>query len=138
MMDSEAASSLLQQLQQHGDRLVERVTTRLLAAFPELTQMLKLEGNITVEERLRRVSSERFLKLVQAILLFETFDIADQEFEWASGVLPRSGVSYKHQAAMVRWFFDEAEQLSLTADELATLREVRQHLVKTVDRLYRA
>lgn len=104
--------------------------------FPELEQLLKLEGGISAAQRLNDVSVERLCKLVQAILLFETMTIADQEFRWASGVLPRSGVTYRHQMSMVSWFFEEVRRLELDSSEMALTRQIEEHLLDQVDQIY--
>jgi hypothetical protein len=98
--------------------------------------MLKLEGSLSPEKRLSDVSVSRLCRMLQAILLFETLTIAEQEFRWAGGVLPRNGVTHQHQLSMLRWFFEEINQLSLEPAEIALLAGIEQHIITVIDSVY--
>jgi hypothetical protein len=135
-IDTVAASRLAGRLKRERDGLCRRLTPRLLAAFPEIARMLKLEGDVSVEERLNEAACERFCGLVQAICVFESFSVVDQEFRWAIGVLPRNGVSYDHQMAMVRWFFEELHRLGLEDDEAKLVSEIESYITHLIDQLY--
>jgi hypothetical protein len=135
-MDTAAASRLAARLKEQKEPLSARLAVRLLQAFPEIEGMLKLEGEAAAPQRLVSSSSGRLCELVRAILIFEDLSLADKEFGWAAGVLPRSGVSYTHQTTMVRWFFEEARQLGIGADEDAAAREVEQHILRVLNDLY--
>lgn len=136
-MNSAAAGRLALRLSEKKDLISKRVTTRLLATFPELIQLLKLEGGVSPEERLTQVSTGRLVELVRAILIFETLSLADQEFQWAGGVLPRTGVTYRHQSFMVRWFFEELGRLGLDAEELMVARELEHYILDVVAAVYK-
>jgi hypothetical protein len=133
----EAANRLIPLLSDKQDTICQRVSRRLLDAFPEIQPMLKLEGGLSVEKRLSEVSVTRLCRMVQAILLFETLTIADQEFRWAGGVLPRNGVTYQQQISMARWFFKEINQLQLNADEKLLLADIEQHILHLIDDIYK-
>jgi hypothetical protein len=135
-MDSAAASRLAVRLKEQKDPLCNRLADRLLQAFPEIEGMLRLEGEAAPAQRLVSSSSGRLCELVRAILIFEDLSLADKEFGWAAGVLPRSGVTYTHQTTMVRWFFEETRRLGLDASEEAASREVEQHILNVLDVLY--
>jgi hypothetical protein len=135
-MDSAAAGRLAARLKEHKESLSLRLAVRLLKHFPEIEEMLKLEGEAAPPQRLVSSSSGRLCELVRAILIFEDLSLADKEFGWAAGVLPRSGVSYDHQTTMVRWFFEEARQLGIDAVEEATARDVEQHILSVLSELY--
>jgi hypothetical protein len=128
-MDSAAATRLAGQLSSQHQLICDQVSARLLAAFPELTRSLRLEENYTPISRLSEVAVERLNELVRSVLLFDLPSLADQELRWARGVLPRSGVTFEHQTAMVRWFFEEVRKLPLGASELAISREIEQHFL---------
>lgn len=131
-MNSAAASRVAARINDKKDMLCKRVSIRLLATFPEIMRMLKLEGDAAPEQRLTEVSTGRLAELVRAILIFETLSLADQEFQWAAGVLPRNGVTYRHQSFMVRWFFEELGRLGLDAEELMVIREVEHYILDVV------
>lgn len=83
------------------------------------------------------VSAERLCELVRAMLLFNLPTLADKELEWAYGVLPRSGITYMHQTALIRWFFDEVRLLDLSAGEVAITQELEQYMLDVLDKLYK-
>jgi hypothetical protein len=113
-----------------------QVATRLLRAFPELTRTLRLEENYGATERLSRMAVERLSALAQAMLVFELPSLADNELQWASGVLPRNGVTYEHQVTMVRWFFEELRRFELAPDDLATIYQLELYLLNQVRLAY--
>jgi hypothetical protein len=137
-MDSAAATRLAGQLSSQHQSLCDRVSTRLLAAFPELTRSLRLEENYTPISRLSKVAVERLNDLVRSVLLFELPSLADQELRWARGVLPRSGVTFEHQTTMVRWFFEEVRKLPISSMELAISREIEQYFLGQIRQAYQA
>ncbi|MFP4435979.1 MAG: hypothetical protein ACLFVO_01925 [Chloroflexaceae bacterium] len=128
-MDPVAAEHLAEQLATQRTLICARVTTRLLLTFPELVQTLRMEAATSVEARLSEVASERMYELVRAILLFGLPNLAEQELRWAVGVLPRSGVTTEHQAAMIRWFFEETRQIGLEPAEIAITQELEQYML---------
>jgi hypothetical protein len=136
-MDSTAATHLAAQLSDEHDHLCETVAARLLGAFPELTASLRLEESYTPTSRLSHVAVTRLYELVRTVLLFEQPTIADSELRWAHGVLPRSGVTYEHQAAMITWFFEEVAKLPLDANERRVANEIERHLLAQVRQVYR-
>lgn len=136
-MDSTAATHLAEQLNGEHDRLCETVALRLLRAFPELTHTLRLEENYTPTTRLSHVAVTRLYELVRAVLLFEQPTIADAELRWAHGVLPRSGVTYEHQAALISWFFEEVTRLPLDTGERRIANEIERHMLMQVRQVYR-
>ncbi|NTU79641.1 MAG: hypothetical protein HGA45_09590 [Chloroflexales bacterium] len=135
-MESTAAARLASQLSAQRKSLCQHVSARLLRAFPELTSSLRLEENYSATDRLSQVAVERFNELVRAILLFELPSLADKEIYWAQGVLPPRGVTYQHQSAMVRWFFEEVRRLPLSPAELDLTREVEQYFLNLVTNAY--
>src|SRR5690606_10523723 len=92
-------------LNKQRQSICEPVAARLLRAFPELARTLRLEESYAPAARLSEVAVERLSELVRSMLIFELPALADQELRWAQGVLPRKGVTYEHQSALVRWFF---------------------------------
>jgi hypothetical protein len=137
-MDSVAASRLAGHLTAQQQTLCEHVSARLLRAFPELTHALRLEENYSPTARLSEVAVGRLNELVRAVLLFELPNLADKELGWAGGVLPRSGVTFQHQSAMIRWFFEEVRRLPLSAAEQHLSFEVEQHFLGVVNETYRS
>lgn len=137
-MDSATATRLADQLDAQGEHLCREVSQRLLRAFPELTQTLRLEERYTPAERLSEVAVARLNSLVRTVLLFEHPGVAEQEIRWAQGVLPRSGVTYEHQATMMRWFFEEARRLPLSPSEAALIREIEQFFLAQVRQAYQS
>lgn len=136
-MDSGAATRLADKLSHHHQPLCDQVSARLLMAYPELTQSLRLEENYTPVSRLTEVSVGRLNELVRAILLFDLPSLADQELRWAQGVLPRSGVTPEHQASMVRWFFEEVRKLPISSMELAISREIEQYFLGRIRQIHK-
>jgi hypothetical protein len=136
-VDSAVASRLAGHIQSKQETICKRVTVRLLVSYPDLKQILKLEGSISAEERLSSVAVQRFSELVRAILVFEVLELADQEFQWAGGVLPRHGVQFHHQSALVRWFFEEVSRLELDAEELALAGEIEEHFLAIIRTIYK-
>ncbi len=134
-MDPVAAEHLVEQLATQRTRICARVTSRLLLAFPELVHTLRVEVATSVEARLSTVASERMYELVRAILLFGLPTLAEQELRWAVGVLPRSGVTTEHQAAMIRWFFEETRQIGLGQAEIAITQELEQYMLEILTTL---
>jgi hypothetical protein len=128
-MESVAATRLADQLRSHQHQLCNQVSSRLLAAYPELTRSLRLEENYQPIARLSEVAVERLNDLVRSVLLFDLPSLADQELRWAHGVLPRSGVTAEHQSSMVRWFFEEVRKLPISTMELAITREIEQYFL---------
>jgi hypothetical protein len=136
-MDSVAATRLADHLSNHQQSLCEQVSSRLLMAYPELTESLRLEENYTPIARLSEVAVERLNDLVRSVLLFDLPSLADQELRWAQGVLPRSGVTPEHQASMVRWFFEEVGKLPISAIELAVAREIEQYFLSQIRQIHK-
>ncbi len=136
-MDTAAAARLAARLGTPPTQLYERVASRLLQAFPELTRSLYLEGSISPIQRLSKVSVERLGELVRSVLLFELPSLVDNELTWAYGVLPMRGVTYEHQVSMVRWFFEELGKLPLEPAELNVARELESYFLRIVAQVYR-
>lgn len=136
-MNSVAASRLAEFLTSHEELICRRVAVRLLMIFPELESLLKLEGGILPEMRLRSMAVDRFFRMVQAVLVFEAPELAKQEFEWAAGVLPRHGVTYDHQATMVRCFFEEVDRLQPAASVAQIAHEIEQTFSDALHTAYR-
>jgi hypothetical protein len=137
-MDSSVATQLAAQLHRVHLSLSRRVAQRLLQAYPELTQALRLEEGYPAIERLSEVAVERLLELVRSVLLFDLPSLADGELRWAVTVLPSSGVTYQHQSSMVRWFFEEVHQLQLSAAEMKLAHELERYFLKVVAQVYRS
>lgn len=135
-MDPTAAAHLAQRLSSDATTVCLRVSRRLLAAFPEVIGMLRLEAATSIEARLSAVSVERFYELIRAILLFDMPELAEKELRWAHGVLPRSGVTYEHQAAMVRWFFEEVRHLGLPPSEMEVATELETYILDVLATIY--
>lgn len=135
-MDTTTASQLADQLSQMQKPLCKHVSARLLQAYPELTQALRMEENYSPADRLAQVAVERLNELVRTVLLFELPSIADNEISWAAGVLPRRGVTYQHQSSMVRWFFEEVRRLTLTPAQLELTYELERHFLLAVEQAY--
>jgi hypothetical protein len=135
-MDTVTAVKLADQLSHMHKPVCQHVSARLLRAYPELTQMLRIEENYSPTERLAEVAVERLNELVRSVLLFELPTLADNELVWAAGVLPRSGVTAQHQSAMVRWFFEEVRRLPLTPPELELTYELEQHFLRGIVQAY--
>ncbi|NNJ11482.1 hypothetical protein EKD04_014185 [Chloroflexales bacterium ZM16-3] len=135
-MESVAATRLADQLRSQQQQLCDRVSSRLLAAYPELTRTLRLEENYPPIARLSEVAVERLNDLVRSVLIFDLPSLADQELRWAHGVLPRSGVTAEHQASMVRWFFEEVRKLPLSTMEVAISREIEQHFLVQIRQVH--
>ena len=136
-MDTLVANRLVSQLTAQHKLICQHVAARLLRTYPELARSLRLEENHTAAERLSAVAVERLGELVRSILLFDLPALADQELAWAHGVLPRHGVTYQHQSAMVRFYFEEVRHLPLTPEEIALTQEIEQHFQKVVSSVYR-
>lgn len=134
-MDAVAATCLAERLSANRTSICLRVATRLLKAFPELINTLRIEVVISAEQHMSEVSAERLCELIRAILLFNLPTLADKELEWAYGVLPRSGITAMHLAALIRWFFEEVRLLDLSATEVAITQELEQYLLNVLDRL---
>jgi hypothetical protein len=135
-MDSVTANRLASQLKTMHRPLCQHVSARLLQAYPELSQMLRLEERYSPSERLAEVSVERLNELVRSVLLFELPTLADNELTWAAGVLPRSGVTMQHQSAMVRWFFEEVRRMGLTSAELELTYELERYFLQAISEAY--
>ena len=135
-MESAAATQLASHLTVQRKPLGQQVATRLLRTFPELTHSLRLEEHYTATDRLSQVAVERFSEVVRAILLFDLPALADKEIAWAQGTLPPRGVTYQHQSAMVRWFFEEVRRLALSPAEAALTRELEHYLLNLVSKAY--
>ena len=134
-MDSAAATSLATRLSSEQKLICQCVAARLLQTYPELLEMLRLEEH-QAAERLSEVAVERLSELVRSVLLFELPTIADGEFSWAHGLLPSQSVTHQHQAAMVRWYFEELRRLPLSPAEQAITHEPEQHFLGVVRQVY--
>ncbi|GAB4423031.1 MAG: hypothetical protein OHK0015_00100 [Chloroflexi bacterium OHK40] len=135
-MDTAAATRLAGKLSTQQKSLCQYVAARLLRDYPELTRTLRLEENYQPAERLSEVAVERFSELVRSVLLFELPSLADRELTWAHGVLPRHGVTVQHQAAMVRWYFEELRRLPLSGPEQELTREIEQYMLAVVQQVH--
>lgn len=136
-MDTTAATHLASQINSLRQDLCLPVATKLLRTFPELTHALRIEENYHPTARLSEMAVERLSDLVRAVLLFESPALADTELRWASGVLPRSGVTYEHQSAMVRWYFEEVRRLPLSPGEVALTNELEYYFLEQVRLAYK-
>lgn len=139
-MNTVAANHLAGRLAAQRDYLSQCVAARLLAAYPELSAVLQMEtvAVSSARDRLGEVSVRRLNELVRSILIFEDLSIAEQELRWAVGVLPRRGVKMRHQATMVRWFFEEVERLDLTREERALIHSIEHYLMNVIETVYAA
>ncbi|MEF3275950.1 MAG: hypothetical protein K6356_16405 [Chloroflexus sp.] len=137
-MNEAAATELARQIEEHRQALAERVASRLLRAFPELTHTLRLEEQYSPVERMAEVSVRPLSDLIRAMLLFDALEIAETELRWARGVLPRWGVSYEHTTAMIRWYFEELGRLTLSPAAQVVASEIERHLLGLMFRLYRS
>jgi hypothetical protein len=135
-MESTAATRLATHLEDHRGSLCTYVAERLLTTYPELIASLRIEEVHSAETRLSIVAIERFNELVRAMLVFELPSLAENELRWAYGVLPRHGVTYDHQATMVRYFFDEVRKLKLGPGELIVARETEHYLLDLIRSMY--
>lgn len=116
--------------------ICERVSAKMMLAFPELAATLQLESAPSLEQRLSKVATERFCEMLRAILVFEAFELADQELRWAHPIIVRQGVTYQHQATMVRWVFEEVRRLPLDAAEKNLVYELEQYLNNLVRTIF--
>jgi hypothetical protein len=137
-MDTATASLLAARLGSHREQLCRQVAARLLRAYPELAQTLRLEERHHAVERLSKVAAERLSELVRAVLLFELPSLAIEEFTWARDVLLRSGVTGQHQSAMVRYFFEALRQLPLSPAEDELARELEGHFLGAIRQAHQA
>jgi hypothetical protein len=135
-MDSLIAATLAGRLEEHQRALCAQVSARLLKVHPELASSLRLEEQYAPAERLSEVAVERLSELVRTVLLFEQPTLADGELAWAHGTLPQRGVTHQHQAAMVRWFFEELRALPLSVGEQQLSRELEHYFLTVVSRVY--
>jgi hypothetical protein len=135
-MDTVAAVQLATQLDNQRDELCAQVATRLLHGFPDILPTLRLEERYAPEVRLSEVAVLRFNELVRAILLFELPDLANKEFSWARGVLPRHGVTIEHQYALIKVFFEEVRQLKLDTAAQHLVQELELELLAQIQRAY--
>lgn len=139
-MNTVAANHLAGRLEAQREYLSTRVAARLLAAYPELSSVLQLEtvAISSAQDRLGEVAVRRLTELVRAILIFEDLSIAEQELRWAVGVLPRHGVQFCHQTMMVRWFFEEIDDLDLASEERTLIHSIEHYLLDVVETVYAA
>jgi hypothetical protein len=135
-MDSAAAARLAGQLSAQQQPLCQHVAARMLRVYPELTHSLRIEEGYQPAERLSLVAIERLSELVRAVLVFELPALADSEISWAGGVLPRSGVTRHHVAAMVRLYFEEVRRLPLSPAESELSREIERYFVGAINQAY--
>jgi hypothetical protein len=130
------ADRLAGRITEQRTSLETRVSERLLESFPEVQELLHLEGDALPIERLNEYSTRRFCDIVRGVLLFETMSIAEQELAWAKGVLHREGVSSMHQSKLIRWFFAEVHSLDLDESERHLAHNIEQHMLEYLDVLY--
>ena len=130
------AERLAHTLQQHRDELCERVAARHLTAFPELAQTLRHLPGDTPQQRIRAVAVDHFHTLIIATLSFGAPSLAENEYRWGGGVLPRNGVRQQHQIALVRTYAAEAHNLPLDIEERATLNYLATALISIIQALY--
>ena len=135
-MDAIAANNLAGILNQQQGSLCPQVAARLLRSFPELAESLRLEEAYSPISRLSEMAVERLSVLVRAILVFQVPSIADGELRWASGVLPRAGITFEHQMALIRCFFEELRRFDVGPSELALSREIENYLLLQVRQVY--
>jgi hypothetical protein len=135
-MDATAAAQLAAQLGDQRDELCAHVSARLLAGFPDIRRTLRLEEQYSPELRLAEVAVLRFNELVRAVLLFELPELANKEFSWARGVLPRHGVTIEHQYALISVFFEEVRRLDLDTAALQTAREIEHEMLAQIHHAY--
>jgi hypothetical protein len=135
-MNPGTSTRLAQQLNDQRTPVCTKVASRLLREFPELTTTLRLEESYNAETRISQVAVERLSELVRAILVFDLPSLADKEFGWAQGVLPRSGVTYLHQSTMVRMFFEEVRRLNLSPPETLLSQDLERYLLSVVKTIY--
>jgi len=133
LSDKGATAALAARLDALRPTICIEVAEQLLEAFPELHDMLRLRTP-SPAARLSAVSVERLCQLVRAMLLFGEPSLADKEFRWAWGVLPRSGVRAEQQVAMVHWFFDALRRDNLTLAETQVASEVERYLIELIPR----
>lgn len=135
-MEPVSAKRLSGLLTDQSSNVCHRVAGRLLTVYPELRDTLRLEEAYPAQNRLAEVSVERLNELVRGILLFELLSLADTEFTWAHDILPRNGVAYFHQEAMIRWYFEEILSLELHPAERTAAREVEYYLLNLLREIY--
>lgn len=131
-----AATRLAKRLGSQYKSLCDRVSTRLLAAYPELKDTLRLDEGYNPRDRLSFMAVERLSELVRAVLVFDLPELAERELMWAHGVLPRIGVTYTHQSSMIAWYFEELRSLATSPDEVRLVRNLEQTFLGAVRSAY--
>lgn len=137
-METASANRLAALLGEEKVTLCDQVAVRLLQTYPELISTLRLEESYAARTRLAQVAVERLEELIRAMLVFDLPVLAENEFRWARGVLPRWGVTDEHQSMMVRFFFEEVHKLGLDAAEVAIARDTEHYLLALIREIYHA
>jgi hypothetical protein len=130
------AARLARRLDAARDTLCESVASQHLARYPELARTLRRLTGDTPQKRMRQAGVDRFHDLVVATLTFGIISLAENDYTWMKGVLPRRGVRQVHHLAMLRTYVAAAEQLPLAADERAALQRVNDQIAAVIRRIY--
>lgn len=131
-----AATQLAKRLGNQYKGLCDRVSSRLLVAYPELKDTLRLEEAYNPRDRLSLMAVERLSELVRAVLVFDLPELVERELMWAHGVLPRIGVTYTHQSTMISWYFEELRSLAASPDEIHLVRNLEHTFLGAVRTVY--
>jgi hypothetical protein len=133
----EIEQALAAKIQLRQAVLGQVISRRLLETYPEINDSLRLEERYSPIERLAAVSVTRLSELVRAALIFGVPTLIDDELRWAMGYLPKQGVQFEHQDALVRWMFEEIRQMHLSNAEYNLSIELEQYIRERIKHLYR-
>jgi hypothetical protein len=133
----EIEQALAAKIQLRQAVLGQVISRRLLETYPEINDSLRLEERYSPIERLAAVSVTRLSELVRAALIFGQPTLIDDELRWAIGYLPKQGVKFDHQDALVRWMFEEIRQMHLSNAEYNLSIELEQYIRERIKHLYR-
>jgi hypothetical protein len=120
----------------HGESICERVSSRMMATFPNLCfDPLRFDA-ASFQKQAFRETPRRFHRLLQVVLLCNSMNLIEREYRWGWRILSRMHVERRHMLAQVRWYFEEIfSQVPLINDDKLQLIEMRDSVLHMIEQI---
>lgn len=92
-------------LDKYGEQICTVVSTRLAATFPTLCYDSTRSDAEFFQQHMFHEVPRRFQRVLQAVLLFQSLAMMEQEYRWGWTILFHYGIAPLHLLAHVRWYF---------------------------------
>lgn len=123
-------------LDSQRDQICGIVSTRLATVFPTLCYDTSRPDAAYFQQHTFVEVPRRFQRVLQAVLMFQSLAVMEQEYRWGWSILPSYGVTRQHMLTQVRWYFDALRiSLPLDAADSLHLSTLEGSILEIIDRI---